>query len=290
MIGERNTSAQDVDAVLSELSARSTFSVSVKPNPVAAQPWIDRVPPHFLALPRTAHVLDLSGGLEQTWSDKFASRARTYVRKAERYSLAVESDTTGAFVPVFYDLYMRSVERWARQDNVPILKARRRAAQQDPLHKFVVVARRMKEACKIWVARLDGRPAAAIIVLRQGANASYWRGAMDEDIAGESRANYLLHSKAIEDACSNGCQWYHMGETGTSTSLAQFKTRFGSKPINYFEYRIERLPISATREALLGAQRKLRARLSREDTSMSSKASKLSVWPLTRPASVRQPA
>src|SRR4029450_9359463 len=90
----------------------------------------------------------------------------------------------------------------------------------------------------------EGRPLAAILVLL-GANAHYTRGVMDQDLAGPTRANYLLHRLAIEDACAAGCAHYHMGETGSSESLAQFKTRFGARAHPYAEYHIERVPFTA---------------------------------------------
>ena len=58
---------------------------------------------------------------------------------------------------------------------------------------------------------------------------------MDEKLAGKTYANYLLHSMAIKDACSQGCTHYHMGETGGSASLAHFKSRFGATAVPYAE-------------------------------------------------------
>jgi hypothetical protein len=36
-----------------------------------------------------------------------------------------------------------------------------------------------------------------------------------------------------------------MGESGGSASLAQFKTRFGARPVPYADYHLERLPLTA---------------------------------------------
>ena len=55
----------------------------------------------------------------------------------------------------------------------------------------------------------------------------------------------LLHRLAIEEACRAGCRYYHMGESGSSASLAQFKRRFGANAYGYAEYRLERLPITS---------------------------------------------
>lgn len=108
----------------------------------------------------------------------------------------------------------------------------------------------MRDACRIWVAWVDGKPAASIIVLTFGANAYYWRGAMDKELASPTRANYLLHARAIAQACRDGCRYYQMGETGFDPGLAQFKASFGAHPRDYVEYRIERLPITTVRNRL----------------------------------------
>jgi len=84
---------------------------------------------------------------------------------------------------------------------------------------------------------------------------------MDEELAGPTRANYLLHKLAIEEACAEGCQHYHMGESGGNPALAQFKTRFGAEPHCYCEYHFERLPLTAIdRSARTAVKRTIRFR------------------------------
>ena len=91
----------------------------------------------------------------------------------------------------------------------------------------------------------------------QDANANYTRGAMDKEVAGPTRANYLLQQLAIEQACEAGCRHYHMGESGTSASMAQFKTRFGARPFPYAEYHLERLPLTAADHHLRTAVKRI---------------------------------
>jgi lipid II:glycine glycyltransferase (peptidoglycan interpeptide bridge formation enzyme) len=189
-------------------------------------------------------VLDLEGGFEPVWERRFATRARRNARRAERQGVVVECDTTGRLMPVFYALYWRSIDRWAHQAGHPLLWARQRARLREPLRKYQEVAARLGTACRVYVAWLDGKPAASIIVLHYGSNASYWRGAMDKDLADSSRANFLLHSRSIEDACASNCRHYHMGESGDSASLAYFKEGFGAEPYRYEEYHMERLPFT----------------------------------------------
>jgi Acetyltransferase (GNAT) domain len=235
----------DVRAVFADLAARRlALRTSLRPGPVHTDAWDAALPHGAVAVPRLAHLLDLEGGFEHLWDERFAGSARTAVRKARRAGLEVECDTSGRLVPVFYELFERSLERWARQQHEPLVLARWRAHRRDPIRKLELLAQSLGESCRIWVAWHEGRPAAAILVL-QGKNAHYTRGAMDKEVAGPTRANYLLHSTAIEDACAAGCRYYYMGESGSSDSLAQFKTRFGARPVAHAEYHLERLPLTA---------------------------------------------
>jgi hypothetical protein len=143
----------------------------------------------------------------------------------------------------FYELYENSVQRWARQQREPLLLARLRARHFGPSRRIAHIAEALHGSCRIWLARVHGRPAAAIIVLKEG-NAQYTRGVMDKDLAGPTGANFLLHHLAIEDAERSGCRYYHMGETRPASPLAKFKAHFGARPHHYAEYRVERWPLT----------------------------------------------
>ena len=118
------------------------------------------------------------------------------------------------------------------------------------------MARALGDTCRIWVAWCGNQPAAAMLVL-QGKNATYSRGMMDKQLAGPTRANYLLHRLAIEEACEAGCRHYHMGESGRSASLAQFKTRFGARPHAHAEFHFERMPLTALDSRARGIVRRI---------------------------------
>ena len=124
----------------------------------------------------------------------------------------------------------------------PYWLALRRLKHRDPREKFEAIGRLLGERCRVWLARVEGRPAGAMVVIR-GANAYDFRAAMDEELA-KYRTSDLLLRLAIEDACQAGCRYYYLGESGWSASLAQFKESFGAQPYPYAEYRLERLPLS----------------------------------------------
>jgi hypothetical protein len=244
LVGRDQVTPADVAAVLADLADQRVLRTSARPNPLQDSAWGAVRRRDLVRVPRRAHILDLSGGFDNVWSARFKRRTRNYVRVAEKAGLDVEYDTTGRLVPAYYRLYELSLERWASRQREPRALARWRGRRRDPERKLAAIAQALRGACKLWLASLDGQPVAGVLVVR-GANASYTRGAMDPEIAGRTRANYLLHRLAIEDACDAGCRRYHMGETGNSADLAFFKERFGAVPVAYGEYHLERLPITA---------------------------------------------
>lgn len=251
VLAKRPLCLNHLTAVFKEISNRSVLSVNLCPNPRHGELWREARLDGFMAFPRRAHVLDLEGGWERVWRERMASGTRHKAHKAERAGVEVECDTTGRLLGVFYKLFQLSVERWAAQQNEPLWLAHRRAQQRDPLRKLEYLARHLGSQFKVWVAWHDGHAVAASVVL-MGTNADYTLGAMDKERAAPVYANYLLHKRAIEDACRAGCRYYHMGESGESKGIAHFKERFGAQAYAYNEYRLERLPLSRIDKGLRG--------------------------------------
>ena len=242
LVAAGGATPDEIAAVFHELSEDRVLHQSFYPNPLLASAWAAGAPPRAIAIPRRAHMLDLEGGFGKVWSTRFSSSTRTGVRKAERVGVTVECDTSGRLVPDFYQLMQQAVGRWARTQHEPLWLAQRRLRHRDPSEKFESMARLLGARCRIWLARVDGRPAGAFVIL-QGVNAYGFRAAMDEELRGY-HANDLLVRRAVEDACEAGCRYYYMGESGWSASRAVFKERLGARPLHYAEYHLERLPLT----------------------------------------------
>jgi Acetyltransferase (GNAT) domain len=125
--------------------------------------------------------------------------------------VTVERRTSGQFLAEFYSLLTLATTGWARMQHEPRWLTIPRLRRRDPLRKFEAIADALGERFRIWLAHVDGRPVAAKMVL-QGVNAYSFRGAMDESMK-RYRANNLLMSRSIEDACGAGCQNYYFGDT-----------------------------------------------------------------------------
>lgn len=242
-IGDGARDPEMLQAAMDFLASEPRFRFSVRPNAIHAPAWQQLRANGYVKVAYTDQSIDLEGGFEAVAKRCFRSSVKRGVKKALASDIKIEHATGEELVPVFYDLYEKSIIRWAEQQREPLALSKWRARLRDPRRKLDAIARKMGERCHIWVARHQGQPAAAIIVLQEQ-NAQYIRGAMDKDVAGRIGANFLLHYKAIEEACRTGCRHYHMGESRAGSPLAHFKAHFGAELIDYEEYRHERLPVT----------------------------------------------
>ncbi len=238
----------DTATVFRDLAERHVVVQTVWPNPLVAPQWAPSSPASATVVPRLGHMLDLDGGFDHVWRKRFKGSARTGARKAERNGVEVECDTTGRLVPEMHQMLEQAVVRWARQQHEPLWLAVRRQKGRDPLERFEAMARHLGDRCRVWIARVEGRPAACMLVLL-GANAYDFRAAMTEDLR-HYRAQDLIERLSVEEACKAGCRYYYMGDSGWSPSLSHYKEQFGAQPYRYAEYRLERLPISRVERAV----------------------------------------
>jgi lipid II:glycine glycyltransferase (peptidoglycan interpeptide bridge formation enzyme) len=68
---------------------------------------------------------------------------------------------------------------------------------------------------------------------------------MYKEIAGPTRANFLLHWLAIQDASRRGARWYQMGQSGRGPDpVGRFKENFGARAYEFLELHVDRSPIT----------------------------------------------
>lgn len=232
-----------LSAILDDCARLPGAAIQIRPNPLIARMWAEAVEgSRWVALPRHAHVVDLDGGFEAIWTKRFHAKTRANARKAEKQGITVDSGSSAELAAEFDGLFRLSIIRWAGKQKEYQWLAALRGQLRDPKDKFLEMARLCGDLLQVKIARKDGEAIAGIVVL-YGHNAHYTRGAMNDQTIGNSGANALLHSLAIEEACARNCRSYHMGESGASASLATFKEKFGAIGYPYAEYRHERLPI-----------------------------------------------
>ena len=234
--------------VLGDVARRGMLAAAITLRHDADEAWLGQAR-QFHVEERGCYVIDLAGGFGEVWQNRFRKSTRRAVRKAERSGLEVEVDRSGRLLDVFFDLYQKSLSRWAAAQREPLWFTRlrmNRICYTTPGH-LALVARHFGADCATWVAWYKGQPAAANIILQSGAYAKAWRGAMDKEIAAPVCATEFLDRLAIEEACQEGYRFYDMGGAEPGSSLARFKENLGATPLFSHELRAERLPVYRAR-------------------------------------------
>jgi len=226
----------DVAAVAADPTLASSGPVLIKPGPLAAAAWAVALPGPAGA-EHSVHILDLAGGYDQVW-DRYPSDTRKMIRRADRAGVLVESGNSARLVEAFHLLYDRWLDERARRLRRPPALQRLSGRRREPPARLDLLARRLADACRLWVAFVEGEPAAALVTFLDGSVAVNWRSTMDRERAGKTQANYLLQAQAIEYASREGCRLFHMGESGGVAGIEGFKERFGAVKHRYVEYSI----------------------------------------------------
>jgi GNAT acetyltransferase-like protein len=256
--------------VLDDLARSRALLGGITPMPLRGAVWDAAAGPAVERVRYTSQVIDLADGWDALWTKKFRRQARNSVRKAERFELDIrrEEGPDARGVALFADLYGQSVDRWAAQRGQPLAIARRLAARRDRPGQVAAAARALGGRCVVWSVLRGGEPVAVNVILATAHHAIGWMCAMDERLARETLATYLIHSLSLQDACERGIRWFHMGESDAGSGSEHFKKYFGAVPCEYAALRLERLPFAraergarAAYGALSSAQASLRERI-----------------------------
>ncbi|WP_432483314.1 GNAT family N-acetyltransferase [Kineococcus esterisolvens] len=243
----------DLAIVGADLAATPGLRTTVVPSPFPPRQG-PALPGARADHPYLTQVLDLSGGAGAVWRG-YSGNVRRSVRRAEREGVEVRRDAAGGALPEFAHLYRLSAVRWAHKAGRPAALGRLQARLQEPPRLLEAVSRGMGEDLITWTAYVGGQAAASVVILRGDGHSLMWRGAQDQQLAGRTHANALLHHLAIEEAVARGDRSYSFGESDPGSSLAAYKSKFGAVDFTWAACSFERFPVSATGAAALRAYR-----------------------------------
>ncbi|MGH3097668.1 MAG: GNAT family N-acetyltransferase [Streptosporangiales bacterium] len=236
-------------AVLRDLRGLDRQRIGIRPDPLAWPVWAKAAAAEdVIVVPRRAHVVDLHAGVDAAWSG-LSKSARRGTRVAERAGIRVEVDRSGELIDDYYRLFLLSLDRWAENQHEPRVLAHARARRRDPLAHLHAMSEALGKSFAVTLAYLEGVPVFGAITLF-GQTAHDTRAAMDRARVGTTRAGDLVQWTTMQLACDLGCTAYHLGESGQSSTLAAAKEKYGARPYDYGELRVERLPWTRTDTAV----------------------------------------
>jgi hypothetical protein len=252
LIADGGVVPSDVALVSNDLQKTRKFSFWIRPNPLHAKAW-ERFSAGQQRVPKMSHIVDLEGG-EAAVRARFNGSAIKGIKTAEKMKVYIETRHGGTLLPVYFELAVKSWAFWSRRQNEPRWMGRLRGHFRESERKWTSIARHLGQEFQVSIAWHGDRPVAAGIVL-QGRNSHGVRAAMDPS-ARNLGASHLLNWVVLQNACANGSQWFHMGESATS-GAADFKVSFGARAYRFEEFRFEHLPLSRADAALRHIVKKL---------------------------------
>lgn len=246
--GAASFAPDEIASILDDLVGLPSVRLRLALPPDLPASWATVAATRFPAIDtRTVHRLDLSGGLDAVLRG-YGTNRRKSVRRAERRGVEVEVDRTGRRLGVFYELFDKSIERWAAEQHEPLALCRYRNHRANSRAKLAGVAQMLGERCAVWTAWVDGRPAAASIVLRNGPYLTGWKSAADVAQFGSTGAVDLLKTAIITDGCTTGAVVYDLGESRPGSNLAKFKAAYGAREHQVHLLERERVPLRRTED------------------------------------------
>lgn len=256
LTGSSDLQPDEIAMILNDLAHLPTLRLRLSLTPGTPAAWASAAEYRFPAIDtRTVHLLDLTEGLDAVLS-RYSTNRRKSVRRAERRGVEVEVDRTGRRLPVFYELFDKSIERWAAEQHEPLALCRYRNHRANSRAKLATVAQRLGDRCAVWTAWVDGKPAAASIVLRNGAYLTGFKSAADVREFGSTGAVDLLKTAIIADGCATGAAVYDLGESRPGSNLAKFKAAYGAREHHVHVIERERLPLRRTEDLVRTAVRR----------------------------------
>jgi CelD/BcsL family acetyltransferase involved in cellulose biosynthesis len=170
------------------------------------------------------HELDLTPSLEHIFRGLHKDSIRRRIQHGEREGLVHEMGRSEIFVDEFYRLLL--------------ITRRRHQLLPQPRAWFKNLVECMGDNVQIRLARKDGVPIAAMMILRHKASVIYKYGCSDERLHNLGAMPFLFW-KLIEESKASGVDKIDFGRSDLNhESLITFKDKFGGtrKVLNYYRY------------------------------------------------------
>ena len=172
-----------------------------------------------VALTSVTHIIDLEGGFDTVWEQRFASDRRKRVLRARRLGVTVEQSTAPSDLLEHYRIYESRVRTFGTQ-------------APHPLELFQELKSRGADNVRLFVARHEGAVVGGHFNFYHGSDVIAWYGMTSEH--GDSlQAGTLLYSEAIRDACERGHRSYNLGGSLGRQSLIEYKESLGGTRREY---------------------------------------------------------
>ena len=182
--------------------------------------WHHRFPQYVQQQQIDTYVLRLDQPLEDIFRN-FSDTHRRGIKTATKRGVVIRRSSTDADIDAYRVMYADSINRWGDATIIRFPEGLiRTMLKSDPEH------------VTLWIAEVEGRAVAGIIVLYWNSMAHYWLGATRQGCE-EYHAPVLLQWHAIQDACARSLLLYDFAPSGSLSGVEEFKRRFGAEKVTF---------------------------------------------------------
>jgi CelD/BcsL family acetyltransferase involved in cellulose biosynthesis len=189
--------------------------------------WVDfhgcASAPGWEATDCSTHIVDLSGGFDVVWRERFDKPRRRRVRRAEEQGVTVRRGAGSDDVARFVDVYRARLEVW---DTGP----------PHPDRLFSSLVERGGARVRLYLALHEGAVVGGHLNFYHRDTVIAWCG-MTAAHAADTQAGTLLYTTCMREACEAGFTVYNLGASLGRRSLVEYKESLGGRPHAYRTYR-----------------------------------------------------
>ncbi|HEU4928977.1 MAG TPA: GNAT family N-acetyltransferase [Candidatus Krumholzibacteria bacterium] len=167
----------------------------------------------------STHVVDLSGGYDTVWRDRFDKSRRRRARRAQEAGVVVRRAAGDEDVRRFVEVYRTRLAGWDARSGHP-----------DALFRALVA--RGGNRVRLSVAEHTGEVVGGHVNFYYKDAVIAWYG-MASRRGDELQAGTLLYAEAMREACEEGFRTYNLGASLGKASLVEYKQSLGGVAHQY---------------------------------------------------------
>jgi len=175
----------------------------------------------------TTHLVDMTGGFDVVWRERFDKPRRRRARRAEESGVVIRRGAGVDDVALFVGVYRDRLREWD-------------SGAGHPESIFFNLVERGGARVRLYLAEHEGAVVGGHLNFYFRETVTAWYG-MTTSRAGDTQAGTLLYATCMREACAAGFTVYNLGASLGRRSLIEYKESLGGVAHVYHTLRRRRL-------------------------------------------------
>ena len=210
IISEKNLSPDQQNLIYENLLGLKA-SISIDSNPFSGY----TLPDSFIVKDDFTHIFPLNQP-EENLLQSLSRGAKSNLNQAIKKGVTVRTAETENDIASYYSMYQDTLKRWG--------EATLFSYSED---LFFTIFKDAGDRAQFWLAEIDGKIIAGVLIFYWNKVVSYWHGASLKDYF-SYYPNNMLHMEIAKDAAKKNYSYYDFGPSGGQQGVVRFKESFGT--------------------------------------------------------------